>query len=123
MTKSIRPMTSAKVSGSTITSGVHCLVHDVVIRSLTLLFGRLFIGGLSCCWPILLFTSLKILALPFCSDFGHVRGIVKGVIYCCADAPARCCPVGAGQLGSVFARARSFGANCTFFSNKDVVYE
>lgn len=36
LTKSIRPMTSTKVSGSTITSGVHCLVHDVVIRSLTL---------------------------------------------------------------------------------------
>lgn len=34
----------SKVSGSTIVSGVHCLVHDVNIRLLTIQYGRLIIG-------------------------------------------------------------------------------
>lgn len=40
-----RLLRSSKVSGSNIVSGVHCLVHDVNIRLLTIEFGRLIIGG------------------------------------------------------------------------------
>ena len=45
LAKNNRPLHSSKVSGSTITSGFHCLVHDANIRLLTFQFGRLFIGG------------------------------------------------------------------------------
>ena len=44
-TINIRLLRSSKVSGSTIVSGVYCLVHDVNIRLLTFQFGRLIIGG------------------------------------------------------------------------------
>ena len=43
--KNIRLLRSSKVSGSSITSGVHCLVHDVNTRLLASQFGRLFIVG------------------------------------------------------------------------------
>lgn len=45
LVKNNKPLHSSKVSGSTIISGVHCLVHDVNIRLLTYQFGRLFIVG------------------------------------------------------------------------------
>lgn len=44
-TNNIRLLRSSKVLGSTIVSGVHCLVHDVNIHLLTIEFGRLIIGG------------------------------------------------------------------------------
>ena len=39
-----RLLFSSKVSGSTIASGVHCLVHDVNISLLTIQFGQLIAG-------------------------------------------------------------------------------
>lgn len=71
----------------------------------------------------MLLPASKIMVLRFCIDLSHVWGIVKGVVYCCANGPACGWPVGAGQSGSVFARARGFGANCAFFSYTDVIYE
>lgn len=44
LAKTIWLMPFVKVLGSTIASGVHCLVHDVIIRSLTLQSGWLFTG-------------------------------------------------------------------------------
>lgn len=44
-----RLLRSSKVLGSTIVSGVHCLVHDVNIHLLTIEFGRLIIGGCHAC--------------------------------------------------------------------------
>lgn len=44
MTNINRLLFSSKVSGSTIVSGVHCLVHDVNIRLLTIQFGQLIAG-------------------------------------------------------------------------------
>lgn len=39
-----RLLFSSKVSGSTIASGVRCLVHDVNISLLTIQFGQLIAG-------------------------------------------------------------------------------
>ena len=44
-TNIIKLVRSSKVLGSTIVSGVYCLVHDVNIHLLTIEFGRLIIGG------------------------------------------------------------------------------
>lgn len=44
LTKIIRPMCPVKALGSTIASGVHCLVHDVNICLSAFQFGRLIAG-------------------------------------------------------------------------------
>lgn len=54
---------SSKVTGSTIASGVHCLVHDVNIHLLAFQFGRLITGGLSCRLTIKSIANLRLLLL------------------------------------------------------------
>lgn len=46
-TKNIRPLRSAKVSGVTIVSSVHCLSHDINIHLLTFQFDRFYYWGTS----------------------------------------------------------------------------
>lgn len=70
---------SSKVSGSTIASGVHCLVHDVNIHLLTFQFGQL-IAGVVMSVNDRVYRQLKDFIAPAMYDLQSHSDVVKGLV-------------------------------------------
>lgn len=70
---------SSKVSGGTIASGVHCLVHDVNIHLLTIQFGQLIAGVVV---PVndKAYRQLKAFNAPGMYDLQLHSDVVKGLV-------------------------------------------
>lgn len=77
--KIIRPLRPSKVSGVTIVSSVHCLVHDANIHLLTIQFGRLIIG-VDMLGNDKVYRQLKAFIAPAAYDLQLRDDIVKGLV-------------------------------------------